>query len=144
MEKENKNKPYIVKPNLFELEQYAGKKFDAANDGGLREIFDEVGKIHRETGVIVLCTLGERGAVCCGPDGVYYVPAPKVTVRGFAGAGDTFLAAYCAAHFGLFDFDGIDAAAFAALAAAAKVEKPGTDFPSVGEIREIRGRITGK
>ena len=162
----NKKKPYIIKPNLFELEQFTGKKFDLSNDSGEREIFDEVAKIREETGVIVLCTLGEHGAVINGGGGTYCVSAPKLEkgeVRGFAGAGDTFLAAFCAAYFGLFDFEEIwraaggltpsgrnitdktvRAAIFANIAAAAKVTKPGTEFPSAGEIREMCGRMMNR
>jgi fructose-1-phosphate kinase PfkB-like protein len=114
MAKENAKKPYMIKPNQFELEQYLGKKFDLEKhppsaDGTLFTKEGRAGyearKIFDETGVIVLCTLGEHGGLYCGPEGVYYQAAPKVEVRGFTGAGDTFLTAFCAVYFGLFDLD---------------------------------------
>jgi len=165
----NKKKPYIIKPNHFELEQYLGKKFDLTDEnGGMNQdaevkIFGEVEKIQRKTGVIILCTLGEHGAIINGGGGTYCVDPPKLEkgeIRGVAGAGDTFLAVFCAAYFELFDFEEIWRSAggltpsdrntidktvravfFANLAAAAKVTKPGTDFPSADEIREMCGRI---
>ena len=158
---ENKKKPYMIKPNQFELEQYAGKKFDLTNKSGEREVFDEVSKIYSETGVKVLCTLGGHGAVYNVDGRTYGVAAPKVEVKGFTGAGDTFLAAFCAAYFGLFDVAGLwrsavkritpedfnknaihrGAPVFAVIAAAAKVTKPGTEFPSVDEMIEMYGNM---
>jgi len=157
----NKKKPYIIKPNQFELEQYCGKKFDLTNDSGLRQIYDEVEKIYRETGVKVLCTLGEYGAVYNVEGKTYIIEAPKVEVKGFTGAGDTFLAAFCAAYFGLFDFgkiwrasggitpDGYDisrenAALFGVIAASAKVTKPGTEFATLDEITAMCKKMREK
>jgi len=136
----NKKKPYMIKPNQFELEQYSGKRFDPVND--LDKIKSEIKKIYDETGVIILCTLGEHGALYCGAEGIYYAAAPKLEkseVRGVAGAGDTFLPAFCAAYFGLVDF--ADPLAFGVAAATAKVTKPGTECAPVGEIIEMYERM---
>jgi len=83
---DNAKKPYIIKPNQFELEQYTGKKFDLANnfDVGIESVKREMKKIYDETGVIVLCTLGEYGGLYCGDGGTYYISAPKVEVKGFS------------------------------------------------------------
>ncbi|MCL1858065.1 MAG: 1-phosphofructokinase family hexose kinase [Oscillospiraceae bacterium] len=101
----NKKKPYIIKPNQFELEQFTGKKFDLENNFyiEIEKVKEEAKKIYKETGAIVLCTLGEYGGLYCGPEGIYYLRSPKVEVRGFTGAGDTFLAAFCAVWSGLLD-----------------------------------------
>jgi len=160
---ENVKKPYIIKPNQFELEQYINRKFDLENsfDAELEKIKRELKKVREETGVIILCTLGEHGGLYCGAEGVYYIKPPKVEVRGFAGAGDTFLTAFAAVYFGLFDLskhppsadralftkegngkDAETALRFAVAASAAKVTKPGTEFASVDEIIMIYDRIT--
>jgi len=146
---DNEKKPYIIKPNQFELEQYAGKKFDLENqfDIEIEKIRKETKKIYDETGVTVLCTLGEHGGLYCGSEGIYYIKSPKVDVRGFAGAGDTFLTAFISVYFGLFDLPNKSenfeetALAFAVAASAAKVKKPGTEFASVDEMIEMYGRI---
>jgi fructose-1-phosphate kinase PfkB-like protein len=136
----NKKKPYMIKPNQFELEQFCGKKFDLDNnfDAELEKIRQEIKKIYEETGVIVLCTLGEYGGLYCGGEGIYYKNAPKVELKGFTGAGDTFLTAFCAVYFGLFNLpegSGAECALkFAVAASAAKVRKPGTEFAAVDEI----------
>ncbi|MCL2095713.1 MAG: 1-phosphofructokinase family hexose kinase [Oscillospiraceae bacterium] len=166
---ENKNKPYMIKPNQFELEQYTGKKFELGNnfvgrgdpdapsgfDEVLEEIEEEAKKIYNKTGVIVLCTLGEYGALYCGSEGAFYKNAPKVEVRGFTGAGDTFLAAFCMVYFGLpgdfsapFREGGVrrarvaeSALGYAVAASAAKVTKPGTQFAAVEEVEAMRERV---
>ena len=158
---ENKKRPYIIKPNQFELEQFAGKKFDLENnfDAEIEAVKKETKKIYDETGVTVLCTLGEYGGLHCGSGGIYYIRAPKVEVRGFSGAGDTFLAAFIAGYYGMFDladprqtrrvchplskggFGAEKSLMFAVAASAAKVTKPGTEFASVDEIMEMYGKI---
>ena len=102
---DNEKKPYLIKPNQFEFEQYTGKKFDLDNnfDAELEKIKEEAKKIYEKTGVIILCTLGEYGGLYCGSEGIYYIKSPKVEVKGFTGAGDTFLTAFVAAYFGMFD-----------------------------------------
>lgn len=147
----NAKKPYIIKPNQFELEQFCGERFELGNnsdnnfESGLERVKDAIKKIYDETGVIILCTLGEHGGLYCGGEGIYYVNAPKVELRGFTGAGDTFLTAFCAVHFGLFNLPeggGAEIALkFAVAASAAKVAKPGTEFAELDEIFEIYNKI---
>jgi len=153
----NKKKPFIIKPNRFELEQFCGKKFDLENnfDAEIEEVKRESKKIYDETGVTVLCTLGEYGGLYCGFEGTYYVRAPEVEVKGFAGAGDTFLTAFVAVYYGMFELTippsplskgGIGAEKalmFAVAASAAKVTKPGTEFATAEEMTEMYERIAG-
>jgi 1-phosphofructokinase family hexose kinase len=146
---ENSAKPFAIKPNRFEFEQFSGKKFDLDENferglGGLKE---EAKKIYEKTGIMILCSLGEYGGVYCGAEGVFYANAPKVELMGFTGAGDTFLSAFCAAYFGLFELSGgknggSAALSFAVAAASAKVKKPGTEFATACEMVEMYERTT--
>jgi len=132
-------RPFAIKPNQYELEQFCGRRFEA----GLDEIKGEIKKIYDETGVVVLCSLGEYGAIYCGEKGIFYQNAPKVELKGFTGAGDTLLSVFIAGCFGLFDVPRktksleSDALAFAVAAASAKVQKPGTEFASFPEMTEM-------
>ena len=136
----SRSKPFAIKPNHFELEQFSGKKFDLEGnfEAELEALKRESKKIYDETGTMVLCSLGEYGGLYCGAEGCFYASAPKVRLRGFTGAGDTFLAAFCAVHFGLFDLPGekgaMAALFFAVSAASAKVTKPGTEFATSDEM----------
>ena len=148
----NPNKPYAIKPNQFELEQFSGKKFDLDQnfDFGLEAVKREAERIYEKTGVVVLCSLGKHGGLYCGGEGIHFAAAPKVSLRGFTGAGDTFLAAFCAVYFGLFclphkkENRGAAALDFAVAASAAKVKKPGTEFAAVCEMLEMYKMITKK
>ena len=77
--------------------------------------------------VEILCTLGKKGAVFAGQDGLYTVTSPVVDAKSFAGAGDSFLAAFLYKR----ELTGSvpDALRFASSAAAVKVTLEGTVFP---------------
>lgn len=121
--------PWLIKPNVFELSGLVGyeitgrdamEKATAAAKASRR--------IYAQYGTNVLCTLGADGAVFTGEDGSFYVNAPHVAMRGFTGAGDTFLASFVFAY----EKNGHDiesALCFASSAAAAKVELAGTEMP---------------
>lgn len=121
--------PWLIKPNAFELSGLVGYEITGRD---AREKAIAAAKASRricaEYGTNVLCTLGGDGAVYTGDDGAYYVNAPHVTMRGFTGAGDTFLASFVFAY----EKNGRDmesALCFASSAAAAKVELAGTEMP---------------
>jgi len=147
----NPKKPYMIKPNQFELEQYCGENFDLDNknifDVELEKVKCETKKIYDETNVTILCTLGEHGGLYCGSAGIYYIKPPKVEVKGFTGAGDTFLTAFISVYCGLYKLPRElktreeTALAFAVAASAAKVTKPGTEFAPVCEMIEMYEKI---
>lgn len=121
--------PWLIKPNLRELSELIGYEI-TGRDAKERAIAAAKAsrRICAQYTTNVLCTLGGDGAVFCGEDGVYYVNAPHVTMRGFTGAGDTFLASFVFAY----EKNGHDtrtALCFASSAAAAKVELAGTQMP---------------
>ena len=146
----SRSKPFAIKPNHFELEQFSGKRFglDCDFEPELEALKGETKRIYENTGVMVLCSLGEYGGVYCGAEGCFYASAPKVRLRGFTGAGDTFLAAFCAVYFGLFDLPGekgaMAALRFAVAAASAKVAKPGTEFATAGEMTGMYEKTKNK
>lgn len=121
--------PWLIKPNAFELSGLVGYEITGKT---AREKAENAAKASRrikaEYNTNVLCTLGGDGAVYTDESGSLYVNAPHVTLRGFTGAGDTFLASFVFAY----EKNGRDAATalcFASSAAAAKVELAGTEMP---------------
>ncbi len=124
-----KASPWLIKPNAFELSGLVGYEITGKN---AKEIAQNAAKASRrvaaEYRTSVLCTLGGDGAVYTDADGSVYVNAPHVTLRGFTGAGDTFLASFVFAY-EKNDRDIPSALCFASSAAAAKVELAGTEMP---------------
>lgn len=132
-------KPDIIKPNLYELCGLAGVRGEL----DVPEIMRLCRKVARETGVSVLCTADSRGAVAVDltSDGEpVYQPAPKVTLRGFTGAGDTFLAAYIHTRL-LCGKSTSEALKFAVSASAAKVELAGTQIPTAEQMGKFVGAL---
>ncbi len=122
-------RPWLIKPNDFELSQLTGYEI-SGKDASARAVAAAKAsrRIHAEYGTNVLCTLGKDGAVWTGDEGSFYVNAPRVTLKGFTGAGDTFLASFVFAY----EKNGGEiesALCFASSAAAAKVELTGTEMP---------------
>ena len=122
-------KPYLIKPNMTELSGLLGTEISTPD-----EAVEKSSELHVKTGVNILCTLGGDGAVYAGNEGLYTVSSPQVKIRGFSGAGDTFLAAF------LYErhmSDSVESAMrFASSAAAAKVEMTGTDIPDKDLMRK--------
>ena len=83
--------------------------------------------------------MGQDGAVCDGPDGIFGLPSPSVTIADTVGAGDTFIGGFVAvlAARGLLGRgfagagrDDLQAALdFACAVAADSCTRPGCDPP---------------
>lgn len=153
--------PYMIKPNIHELSELIGRPVES-----FEEAVENSERIYIKTGVTVLCTVGASGSVYSGVEGTYIADAPEVAVRGFAGAGDTYLAAFLCARFRYSDGsepalkqnnkkyipespDNSEevityAMKAAASAAAAAVECPGTELPEVRRMLELRDIIKVK
>lgn len=87
-----KAKPYLIKPNLYELETTFKKKCETMEDIILaaQEIITN--------GVEIVCvSMGEKGAIICSKDRAYFSPAISLDVKGYQGAGDSMVAGICCA-----------------------------------------------
>lgn len=128
-------RPWLIKPNLYELSGLVGRDVDPDSASDVcRCVFEE-------TGVEVLCTMSEHGAVYASSRGVFRVTSPQgLTVRGFTGAGDTFLAAFTAT----LDATGdpVHALRFASSAAACKITLPGSAIPAAADMSRYLSGIS--
>ncbi len=105
-----------------------------------RQSADEVSLAWRALGAgTVLVSMGQEGAVCDGPDGIFGLPSPSITIADTVGAGDTFIGGFLAilaargrlGH-GFHDASRDDltaALAFACAVAADSCTRPGCDPP---------------
>lgn len=124
--------PALIKPNRQEL---------GAFGFGVPESIEDAtkicGKVKEKFGCDIICTLDQDGSVFVGDEGAFAVKTAPITVKGFSGAGDSYLAAFIHAKY----ISGIDIASalhFAASAAAAKIELDGTVIPTAEQIRKVR------
>lgn len=82
-----KSKPTVIKPNKFELEQYAGRKLDS-----IKDIID-VSKELLSTGIkYIFVSLGAEGALLVSNDKTLIATVPSLKIKSTVGAGDSFVA----------------------------------------------------
>jgi 1-phosphofructokinase len=126
--------PYVIKPNLFELEQFAGKKLNSLPL--IKKAAEEI----IEKGVsIVLVSLGADGALLADRDHAYYSPGLKINVVNTVGAGDAMLAGALYALLNKKSSD--EVLKFAAAAAAASVSQEGTGLSDASVIPKFYDTI---
>lgn len=127
----------LLKPNLAELQQIAGRE--------LADI-DEIG---REASALVSCgkaelvavTMGDRGALLASEAGVTCLPATEVSAKSAVGAGDSFLAAMV--HRLARGDEPLEAFRFGMAAGAAAVLTPGTDLAYPADVERLFSSESG-
>jgi 1-phosphofructokinase len=87
-----KYKPFLIKPNNFELEQLFGEKME--ND---EEIVSAALKLQQMGALNVLVSMGERGAILVDENNEVHKALPICgTVKNSVGAGDSMIAGFLA------------------------------------------------
>lgn len=87
-----KAQPYLIKPNLFELEKATGKTLTTYGE------IVRAARFFIEKGVrIVGVSMGNQGAMIIDEKEAYYAHPVVVEVKGTAGAGDSMVAGFCIA-----------------------------------------------
>ncbi len=125
-------KPLLIKPNLQEFCSSFSQDISLLKTE--KDACKAIFAAYERTGVQILCSMDKRGAIYAGSEGLYLVQTPVVEhVRGFAGAGDTMLAAFIYAR-ELCSVPIEQALRFASAAATAKVRLPAGQLPSRGQI----------
>ncbi len=85
-----KAQPYLIKPNLYELEKATGKTLTTRGE------IARAARFFIENGVrIVGVSMGSQGAMIIGENEAYYAHPIPVEVKGTAGAGDSMVAGFC-------------------------------------------------
>jgi 1-phosphofructokinase len=128
--------PWLIKPNVDELSEYAGKPLDstAAILAQARAVMDRY-NIHS-----VVISMGKAGAIFIeGEETVWAVP-PSVQVKSTVGAGDAMVAGIVAGK-----IQGLALAECARLATAFSVtaiSHIGSGLPSIEAVQSARERVT--
>lgn len=87
-----KYKPFLIKPNNYELEEIFNTKLKST-----AEIIDCAYQLQNKGAQNILVSLAGKGAIFLAADGtVYQRPAPKGIVKNSVGAGDSMVAGFIA------------------------------------------------
>lgn len=122
--------PYLVKPNLAELQGWAGTTLE--DD---QAILKAARALHEAGPLVVVVSMGARGLMLVAPEGAWRAVPPAVATESAAGSGDALLAGFAA---GLMQ--GLSAEEVLKLAVACGTASVLTSAP--GEVRpEDLGRI---
>lgn len=118
--------------NEIELAQATGAKLGASSSRKTVAVACEV--LRRRGARTVIATLGSRGAIVAGADGVTAIPALKAKVVDTTGAGDCFVGALAARM--ALGASPAEAARYAIAAASIAVERLGAApaMPTAGEV----------
>lgn len=85
-------KPWLIKPNADEIQEYLGKKLS------VEMLAEEAEQLHEAGIANVMISLGEEGALLCCKEGVYYARVPAIEAKSTIGAGDSTIAGFLAAY----------------------------------------------
>jgi len=129
--------PYIIKPNLWELERATEEKIKDGKKliGVVNSLFD------KNIGIIIL-TLGEKGAIIFDRKKILYGRAEKVKVKSTVGCGDAFIAGF------LYNFKRgekmSECLSLAVACGTAKAKEEGTKMPEKEDVLKIMKKVKVK
>jgi len=133
-----KAQPYIIKPNLFELETALKITLDS-HEKIVKTARELIGKYNIH---YILLSMGAEGSILISADEAFYAQSLNVTVRGTVGAGDSMLAGF------LYELSRggppESALAYATACGALAVSKEGTQSFSKADIDRLYSQVIYK
>ena len=127
--------PYIIKPNLWELERCIGEKIKNG-----RKLVSVIGNLLNKNISIIILTLGEKGTFVFTKEQILYGNVPKVKVKSSVGCGDAFIAGFL---FSLKNNKNLkDCLKCAIACGTGKTKQEGTKMPDKKEVMGIYNKTT--
>ena len=129
-----REKPYLIKPNLPELEMLCGEKLSADDHTSILRCADRLRSAGAQR---VLVSLAGSGALLLTATQALYALVPQRAAVNSTGAGDSLLAGYAAATaMGMSDADALRHAC-----AGGSAKALASDFPTLAEIKTLLNEI---
>ena len=129
-----KGRPFLVKPNLHELEQWAGCSLCRTED--IRRAGE---RLLQQGATQALISMGGEGAMLCTETGCMMAEGLSVPVISTVGAGDSMVAAFA---WGLEQkMNAEDILRLSVAAGTAAVSLPGTQAPERGQVEKLRAQV---
>ncbi len=127
-------KPYTVKPNLQELEQYVNQSLETEQD-----ILLAGEKLLNKGISIVLISLGSKGSIIMNHQEAYRVQPFPIIPKSTVGAGDSMVAAlvYCILQKKSFE----ECARWTSAAGTVTASKSGTQVCTLNEVQELINEV---
>jgi 1-phosphofructokinase family hexose kinase len=125
-----KEKPFLIKPNLEELERCVETKIK--NFRTLKNIC--ISLINSGISIIIV-TLGKNGAILFTKDKLLYSKPPEVNFKSSIGCGDAFLSGFLYELKRGKSYE--ECLKFAVACGTGKVEEEGTKMPSISRVKKI-------
>lgn len=129
-----KAKPFLIKPNRYELETILGHSLPTITD-----VAKHARNIQQQGVTHVCVSLGEQGAVLVSPHNSYYAQSLKVPVNNTVGAGDSMVAGLVAGF--SLNKSPEDALRYGIACGAGTVMHPGTELFSNDELANYRQQV---
>jgi len=129
-----KAKPYAVKPNIYELEQWIGHPLKTD-----QEIIEAGQKLLNSGIQLVLISMGEAGSICLDKNEAYKTIPFAITPRSTVGAGDSMVGTLSYAI--LNDFSLHEIAAWTTTAGTISASKPGTQVCTFDEVKNSVSKV---
>lgn len=126
--------PYIIKPNIHELEEFFGKKIN-----GIDETVRFSKKLLDYDIEIIVVSLGEEGALFIKKDTIIWAHGIKAAVKSTVGAGDSMVAALAFAANKNYDFE--EAVKLSVACGTASVMTSGTQAADLNTINELKKQV---
>ncbi len=127
-------KPTVITPNQQEAERLLGRALLTRI-----QFLEAVERLHAMGPESVILSLGSRGAIGAGPDGIFEALPPRVDALCPIGAGDSLAAAYVWALDKKKPF--YEALRWGVAAGTASAALPGMAFPSIEQTRAIYKQV---
>jgi 6-phosphofructokinase 2 len=127
-------KPFLIKPNQYELETLLDKRFDDVESVAIaaRQI--------QQSGLSHVCvSMGEKGALMLSADSCFYAEALKVDIKSTVGAGDSMVAGMVAAF--SQGHDARQALIQGIACGAGTVMHPGTELFNGAELEAFKQQV---
>lgn len=105
-------KPFLIKPNIHELEAYFDKKMH-----GMEDIVEYGKKLHHQGAEHVLISMGSEGSILIDKDKVYRASVISDHIKSTVGAGDSMVAGFVSGY--IMTHDIIEAYRWSVAAASA-------------------------
>lgn len=134
MKKALTSKPFLIKPNLNELEALTKKKLSS-----IEKIAEEARFLVQQGTSYVCVSMAEKGAILVASDNSYYANSPPVSIHSTVGAGDSMVAGL--AHAFAQNKSCKQALILAVACGAGTANKPGTQLFNKEEIETLSNQI---